>query len=592
MAGANKRAALTAWLTGALAASALLALIWLFGDLRYAGNDDAPMARIFMGFDCTQTPDFHLYLHPILVYPLRWLSMAIPGVAWFSWMQLAFIWFACALGVKSLMQLFARAGRALWGLLASAVYLALFAMTYFCRVTYTVTAAMLGAAAVLQLLSLDAKNASGKSVVRSLLLALLPVVLAYCMRQITVLPLLAFCGLALAYVAWRGYERSRDGARLRSLKTYLKPYLCFALIAAILFAGLVVGRELEIGAKGMQDYLRWQRARISVVDYIDLDSLPDELLSEIGWSQRELALVKDWYFLDADISAEAFEKITAYQAAQPQPGLTERLAASARLVSALRTQEPTAYRSALALAAALLLCAAALLLRRKGVLPQWLCLIAGVLLTIVMLLYLGLQGRLPLRAALNALLPFAALVFGLLPQCLPPKSEARPAARAVLAVLSCGVLALSAWYAIPAAKALLKTPDEQLTEDERVNPFADLDELAADNPDILFIYDATFASDMRMFPTTEFGTPHNVMFWGGWGARSPEYMQRLAAFDIDGSAADASIFLREDVRLARGVIDPGPDALWDYLIEQYGDNVDYMLDMDWGGVHTGQFWEY
>ena len=97
--------------------------------------------------------------------------------------------------------------------------------------------------------------------------------------------------------------------------------------------------------------------------------------------------------------------------------------------------------------------------------------------------------------------------------------------------------------------------------------------------------------DPRMFPNTENGVPTNVMFWGGWGTRSPEYMAQLSAFGIDPDNMDATIFLREDVRLARGCVSPEPLKLLAHLSDLRGDGVDYTIDSEWGGVYLFQFYD-
>ncbi|MFR5855836.1 MAG: hypothetical protein ACLUE8_16775 [Lachnospiraceae bacterium] len=115
----------------------------------------------------------HAFLHPLLSTPLRWLGLAAPEVAWFSWMQLTLLWLACMVSVKALMQCFAKRGFSMaLGAAAGAVYLTLFAMTYACHVTFTVTAAVLGAAAVLQLCSIDGERYTDGQVFRALMLAL------------------------------------------------------------------------------------------------------------------------------------------------------------------------------------------------------------------------------------------------------------------------------------------------------------------------------------------------------------------------------------------------------------------------------------
>jgi hypothetical protein len=358
-------------------------------------------------------------------------------------------------------------------------------------------------------------------------------------------------------------------------------------MVAVVMGALAGLRQVEISVKGMGDYLRWQNARISVMDYQGTQNLPDELLTQIGWSRAELTLVDNWYFLDTNITAEAFERIAAYQDAARNPNLPARVANGAAQVVRFFEILPMAARSVWLLAGVAALCAASLLMRRKGSLWRWVALAATLLSAAVLL---DMVGRLPLRAAMMVILPTAALLFGLLPDCLPENPSLT--GRALLAALACGCAALTIWYAVPAWQALLPVPENDEDEATLTNAFADLDEYALENPDLLYIYDSTFASDMRMFPSTAGGIPTNVMFWGGWGARSPEYVKQLAAFGIDANHLDATVFLNEQVRLARGTIDPPPDDLIDYLTELCGDAFDYTFDGEWGGVHILQFYPY
>ncbi|MDD3212948.1 MAG: hypothetical protein PHY64_04715 [Eubacteriales bacterium] len=573
----------TPWAVAAAMTTAMFVCIAIFGDMHYANNDDSCILRPLMGFSSATLPTFHLYLNALLVYPLNWLGTAFPGIAWFSYLQLAFLWVACTVIVKSILRIFINRDQPIWlGVAASAVYLLAFGMTYSCVVTFTVTAGLLGAAAVMQILSVDCSAADDGKIIRGMAGALVLVVLGYSLRQVTVLPVLAFCAIAFLY---QGASRFGFG---KAKKRSWKPLIISAVLVVAVVGTLAGLRELEINGKGMGDYLRWQKARISVVDYAGLQGLPDELLAKIGWSREELELVDDWYFLDSNISAEAFETIAAYQNEKNNSGLSARISNGVQQVKAFFTNEPLVTRSLWLLAGVGLLCAVSLLMIRKGTLWKWLALAATLLLGGALFLYLGMLGRLPQRAALMAALPASALVFGLLPECLPARWTMPR--KIVLAVLACGCLALTAWYAVPAAAALAPRPENDLDESTLTDAFADLDEYALDNPDLLFIFDDTLVADKRMFPNTENGIPTNVMFWGGWGARSPGYTEQLAAFGFDADNLDATIFLDENVRLARGQIDPPPNSLINYLTVLYGDNFDYTFDDEWGGLHTLQFY--
>lgn len=83
------------------------------------------------------------------------------------------------------------------------------------------------------------------------------------------------------------------------------------------------------------------------------------------------------------------------------------------------------------------------------------------------------------------------------------------------------LLALTVCYAVPTVQALAKPAEDP----EALDPFSTLDMMAAEDPECLYFYDESLCADSRMFPGTEYGIPANLLFWGGWTFRSPEYMK-------------------------------------------------------------------
>ena len=195
------------------------------------------------------------------------------------------------------------------------------------------------------------------------------------------------------------------------------------------------------------------------------------------------------------------------------------------------------------------------------------------------MVYLAAQGRLPARAARMAFLPAAALLFALLAQVLP-------GGRVACALVAAGCLAFGGWYTVYAVPAL--TLDEELAW-EVGDPAAVLDECALWDNDILFIYDLTLAIDGRLFPNTEEGVPTNVTFWGGWSLRSPGNIEVFDRFGIDLMNFEPEVFLREDVCLATGVADPGPELVLRYLRENVDPTVECSLFGEDQGVYMFQF---
>ncbi|MDY4061714.1 MAG: hypothetical protein SO010_02235, partial [Candidatus Limiplasma sp.] len=489
----KKKAAWIPWLTGLLMSAALMAAIFLFGDLRYAMNDDTAILRQYMGFGTGEIPEAHAFLHPLLSTPLRWLGLAAPEVAWFSWMQLALLWLAGAVSVKALMQCFAKRGLSMAaGAGAGAVYLTLFVMTYACHVTFTVTAAVLGAAAVLQLCSIDGERYTDGQIVRSLLLALALTALCGGLRLICVLPVALFCALALVPLAMRDFGFGRKKKRS------WKPLLCGVCVIVLALGAMPVWRAAKMKAAGMEDYLNWQDANGRVLDYYEVTNLTEEELVLAGWTRKEADLLAQWCFLGSELTEESFQRLAGALESQSKTGLSARLQSAWQKVTALPEADPVAGRSALALLAALLLCALGLAFKREERPWPGLTLAAGLLAVGAFLMYLGWNGRLPVRAALQAVLPYGALVFGLLPVCLPKKPG--KSAKPVLAAGTALLLALTVCYAVPAVQALAKPAEDP----EALDPFSTLDMMAAEDPECLYFYDESLCADSRMFPGTEY----------------------------------------------------------------------------------------
>ena len=300
----HRNSARSCWLWGAGITALLWGFLLCFSDIYFAANDDQFILRAMTGFQPGGTPDFHPFLLGFYVYPLRWLQRFFPGVAWYSLLELLLLALALTVILKSLLQCWLRAGRRLrTGLLLCAGYAALYGSNYLARVTFTVTGAMLGAAAVAQILSIDCQSASDRSLLRAMTLAILLLILCYGLRQLSLVPVLGYCGIAflLRFCSFFGFGKQT--------KRSARPMLVAAGLALLILGGLFAGRALEIRLKQKQDALQWQQARSQVLDYINLKSLPSEALESVGWTDEQRILLDKWNTMDEAISTEALRSV-------------------------------------------------------------------------------------------------------------------------------------------------------------------------------------------------------------------------------------------------------------------------------------------
>ena len=561
-----RKNALTPWLIGLLLATLLMGSLALFADMQYTGNDDTPLLRSSMGYEGGEPATFHLHTHAAFSWLLFGLAKLFPGVAWFSILQLFLLWLSQVVIVKSLCRLALRGGLPLWtGAAVGALFLLGFALYISCRITYTVTAALCGAAAVAQLQDTEF-TASRKAVWLGILGSGLLLLACYYLRMSAVLPAACFW---LLLFALKGIPAKRRHALLA------------LLTVAILFALSVGGLLLNISLQGAAADTRWHDQRIQLFDYTGFSQeVPDETLAEIGWSRDELALVENWFFLNDNITGQAFQTLIDQQtAAKPALSFGERIAAAWDTVRGVLTDDALRYSLL-----ALLGIALAALLRGglKTLLPVLLSLLGG----LVLLTALAYMGRLNSRAAQAVLLPMAAAVFTAL-----AGAGGIPKQRWLAAIVAVplAVSVVSTGFAAAAQINASYIPPNPYFTDTTSDLHADLDEIALMNEDRLIIYDLSLSHDHRLFPDTTEGIPRNVMLWGGWQAHTPSWRRQLLAQGI--SDLSPALFLRDTVLYA-STYDQPPAALLSYISQATDLTVDWYYYDQWGYVNLFEFDAY
>ena len=533
-----------AWLTGAVTATALWLFLAAFADVYFSANDDQFLIRTFTGGAPAGASTFHLYIHAMYAFPLSWLNRLFPGVAWVSVLEIALLWLSTATLVKSIIQCFENKCKThafAKGLFFALCFTLLFLFYLLARPTYTIVAACLSAACVAQLLSVDCQNASNKCIIRSMLYSLVLLVLCYGLRQMTALPALAFCGVAFLY-------------RLITVRHVWKPLLTVLACVVVVMGGLAIAREAEITLRGQRDYLAWQQARISVLDYVTLENLSAEARETVGWSDAQVTLLDNWYTMEEAISTEAFRYVR-----ENEFNAQTRTTPGAAILD-FRTRSPWIAFSLVVLFMVGAACVGGLAIQRKG-LWTFLSLMAAACGCLVLLAYLSMQGRLPYRAVMVPVLPAAALVFCLIPECLP--ENRRWFTPLVCILLAAGTIV----YIVPSAK-IVRAREQKWD----YNTHAAMDQIALANPDLLFIYSNELVNDMRMFPDFSAGIPHNLMFWGGWQRGSLEYISKVEAFGLSSEHFTPEDWLRPELRYLTLQPEPHP-VLVEHLREKLGDNL-------------------
>ena len=541
----------TLWLPPLLATLFFLALSRVT-YFRYENSDDFLVARAFLGFEGTQVTPPHLLLHPALVWALNALSAAMPGVAWFSVMQLGALW----LSVTALCFCLLRCGRAarlhpvVCGV-AAMLFLGLFASFLCTRLTYTTTAALLAAAASALLVCAGVVR---RRVGPCVLLSAALLMLGGMLRDSSLPASLCFWLLSLAFLCVR-----LAGGEARERRSLLRALAPVVAVSAVL-AGVRLWEKREYAA-----FFDFHDARIELMDYHSeaLDKVSKKTLDALGWDASEVELVRQWYFMDENITAGALRLICE---AGGQTAAAERLEAVPETLRAFFAENP-AYLFSVALLA--LLAAIACLAPRAFAGPARLTALAALGLFAAMLVYLAWQGRFLGRAVDCALVPAAAVTACLAMAGWPASSRQRARTAA---------LCLCALLLLPAGMQLRQTAYTLTRRPDIVSPTReeDLEAYALENPERLIVRTPDLLRDTRLFPDVSAGVPDNTMIWGDWLCRTPGWNAQLERYGFDPDGFTATDFLSEALLFATADDEP-PQALMDYISHGAGRPVSAQL---------------
>ncbi|MEG1775783.1 MAG: hypothetical protein RR367_04725 [Clostridia bacterium] len=523
------------WLLGALGATLLLAVTALCLGLRFASPGDSLILKAFAGFEGGVPVHYHEELHTTLAWLLFALHSAVPGIPWFSVLQLAFLWLSCAVVIKSMARCAELHGLPAWlGALCGGLWFACIGLFSMVRLEHGATGALLCAAAVSQLFSSDYSGADDRHVLRGTLLSTGLLIAGYCFSMRAAAPALCFVLLGALTVRLTDYshrEVARRGMLARKGARGLTLGMWICVFCLMLF---MVMRLVELDA--MAGDAAWQSARRALVTNPAFPAgVTDELLDQIGWSRTQLDLFASGFLYDSQITADSLRLLNEGLTASAHTGLGTAWS----VLSSFFAKHPSLMISGGLCAALALLCVLTAAGHKR---VTWMLLVPIVTLAAALgwLLVLAQSGRLHMDEALCVLAPAGTLLLGL--ALYRPASA--PQGRKLPQALLCTFCAIAAGVGIVnGAAAAAKLPVEQPAFE------AALYEYALSKPDKLIFYTPRLASDTRLFPNLQ-AAPHNVVLPDVRNVHTNGLAIQLKQFGIECVSMKPSDFLKPSVLVA------------------------------------------
>ncbi len=397
----------------------------------------------------------------------------------------------------------------------------------FAAISFTVTPAVAGSAAMALTFCRDGNRTTGRRVWSDIAVAVL-LVLSILQRRQTGRAVLCFWAVAVGYQLVRmGLARAGWG----------RTALFAAASLAIALGVTAVGRAVIVPVDPA--YSQAENYRSRIVDYLN-DELTLEEYEQAGISRELATLIHGWFFMDEQVTTDLFRDVINIHY-QNQTGGGDASALSraggllARLAGYVRADRQMSARLGF-LFAMVLCCAAALIRFGRRWWPELLCALCGLGGTGILLLYLVDRGRFPLRVFLVVTLPAAVLL--LLTALTAPAQADAPALSRRRAAGTLAALGAAA-AVVCCALCVYTTPRaaEAVTRSDVFALQSAIDGLAASNENKLIIssvYDNHEANTDPLCPLGDY--PDNIVQWGYCGdtAKAPEDRLYADAFLRDG----------------------------------------------------------
>ncbi len=502
-----------------LVVAAMLAVIWWKCPICFQNNDDRTLMYFTAGY-MTGHKEIGSVFGGFLWYGLiAFFYKIYDGIAWYTVLQLT----AIAVGLISICAGFVKSAKKYWylGVFSFAVILLTVMFHFVTALQYTVSAGIVGAAAVcLYYMALQEDETLNIWFV----LSCVAMVVSYEMRK--QMGLVALSGLCI--VAFTHFFSSKS----RVIKTGV------TLIALFVIAFVTNSAYEHI--TGVSDFNKYYKSAGTWNDYPHLPYEGNEdVYQAVGWDDTLFDLAEDWYFMDENVTVENFDKLNA---AYGDGGVTfsDRVQKAKEIIKSNTMSNIQTGMLIFAIALGNLI----ILIKRKADKR----LAAADLLTamfVVASAYFLLQGRFPLRVYQALIYVYLIPSVMILMDALTDLGHAAFGLAYPIVIAICPLLLYTKF---PEANVIKYTYAvcNDVNRGKDISQAKSLDRYAIANQKNFYVYDFDLSLPVDPFLTYTDVMPCNLALWGGWQFNTPEYWDQLEENDFtDGFYS--SDFLKDNV---------------------------------------------
>ena len=560
----------------------LLLMTYIAIPIAYMTNDDFWIMTELGGYFVNNPPVFHWYLNPIFSWFVSNLYEWVPFCNWYPLLHIIAIFISVFI-INICIYKYGK--RLSIHPLFSLILCVLCYILLFCypasTLSFTVTPAILATGAIAMLLTFSYCNKYWQFLV---LFESSMMFICFIWREDTGKALLCFFLLALFY---RGFRDQLDISVIEKKKRgklLFRDITCLLLVIISIISAILV-KEYVYALPQYSNYVSFEQSRIKYMDYPhEYYCENPERYEDAGINESLAALVNEWFFMDENVTAEAFEELNDYAASSTQ--LIDGLKQSITNRSFSKLSEEHALVSisfaSLFVLFAMIIGLLSSCIKHPQQKMQTLLLFFSSLFAFggcgLLLLSLYAKQRLLLRVYLVVIIPAIIFLLFLFLEVKKMRTSCPPKETKHFWVPRNCMIRGSIFlkYVLLALILILytKTLNSEIGENEKLSRYSSFEEtnqlfdLAQKHPENIYIYDLSLSTsiDPKIYYRVGKG-PSNLLFYGGCSMFAPSYYEQIQQLGLNEMYAD--IFLQDNVYFVAK--DWGTyNLLYAYLAEKYG----------------------
>ena len=549
-------------LLGACLALLLVGLTAALVPITFLTNDDTSIMYTFAGYSTGEPYPIHGFVNLPLGYVTSLLYMVAPAVPWWTVLQLICVTISIWVIFYTLWDVGAEHGLPAWGMALSNTLLYATVLVYaVSRLSFTLTACMLGTAGILRLLAADTGGREREPLPLFVMLESTALMIAcFLFRNSTGYSMVCFWAAGVVYhalntfVGWKKPERKHELFRIAG----------FAACCLVVFGGLVWLNGWSYHNMNPEGYAAFEDARGRYLDFphVSYEEAP-AFFASLGWDREIYNLVENSCFIDPHVTADSLNAILAYDAGASVPLLTRASTALQYGEAFFRGNGPAEYMLTAPVLIALWTLFRVLRERKRWI--EALIVFGLALGSFLLCLYLCFAERLILRAFQVIAIPAAAMMLLLClrirPECEQPRvTKPKIAFRIVLILFSLFVLG---WGVTKNVLWIGQFEPQQQMQDMRT-----AESYAMDHPEDVYVFMPSFIFNSEAFKTYPEEKPTNLLDWGDTGMYAGWKTRQLELNGIEPFTPD--VFQKDNVYLMGTFEGKELQVLIDYLVKDAG----------------------